>query len=312
MMKKKIMIRIMMIVCLLSALGCGSYLAYYYYASFKSENDVEVLRNMIGAENDNREPKWEEQSEAGLKSGREETKKEEQDETDLESRLEEQNEIDVENRLGEKNGQNGKQEVTDGKKVQKKFEKLYQANHDFAGWITIEDTNIDYPVMYTPQDSERGEYYIHRNFEGDYSAAGLPFIDANCRIDTPTDNVIVYGHNMNSGKMFHDILKYEDKEFYEKHKTFSFDTIYGDGTYEVVAMFYGQILEEPSEAFKYYEFVNAGSEEEFMDYVEHIKELSITDTGVDVEYGDQFITLSTCAYHVKDGRFAVIAKKCDE
>lgn len=299
-MKKKIIIKSMMIVCLLSALGCGGYLAYYYYASFKSENDVAVLRNMIGAEEDNREPKWEEQGEADLKSGREEIKKEEQDKTD------------VDDRLVEENGQNEKQEVTGGKKVQKKFEKLYQANHDFVGWITIEDTNIDYPVMHTPQDSERGEYYIHRNFEGDYSAAGLPFIDANCRIDTPTDNVIVYGHNMNSGKMFHDILKYEDKDFYERHKTFNFDTIYGNGTYEVVAMFYGQILEEPSEAFKYYEFVNAGSEEEFMDYVEHIKELSITDTGVDVEYGDQFITLSTCAYHVKDGRFAVIAKKYDE
>lgn len=289
-----------MIVCLLSALGCGGYLAYYYYGSFKSENDVAALRDMIGAEDESGESKREEQDETGLKSGREEAGKEDQDKADVESRLE------------EKTGQNGEQEITGGKKVQKKFEKLYQANHDFAGWITIEDTNIDYPVMYTPDDSEQGEYYIHRNFEGDYSAAGLPFIDAHCRIDSPTDNLIVYGHNMNSGKMFHDILKYEDKDFYESHKRFSFDTIYEDGTYEVVAMFYGQILEESLEAFKYYEFVNAGSEEEFMDFVEHIKEMSITDTGVDVEYGDQLITLSTCAYHVKDGRFAVIAKKCDK
>lgn len=290
----------MMIVCLLSALGCGGYLAYYYYGSYKSEKDVAMLRSMIGIEDENGELKQEGWDETDLRSDREESKKEEQDETAMESSVE------------EKANQSVVQEIADGKKIQKKFEKLYQANHDFAGWITIEDTNIDYPVMYTPDDYERGEYYIHRDFEGSYSAAGLPFIDAHCRIDSPTDNLIVYGHNMNSGKMFHDILKYEDKDFYERHKTFRFDTIYEDGTYEVVAMFYGQILEESSEAFKYYEFVNAGGEEEFMDFVEHIKEMSITDTGVDVEYGDKLITLSTCAYHVEDGRFAVIAKKCDK
>ena len=196
-----------------------------------------------------------------------------------------------------------------GTMVQKKYEKLYKENPDFIGWIRIADTNIDYPVMYTPNDSENGEYYIHRDFEGKYSAAGLPFIDKNCKIELPTDNIIIYGHNMNAGTMFHDIIKYEDKEFYEKHKTFSFDTIYEDGIYEVIAMFYGKILEEESDDFKYYEFVNAGSEEEFMDYVNNIKAMSIIDTGVDVEYGDKLITLSTCAYHVKDGRFAVIAKK---
>lgn len=261
-MKKKTIINIMMVLCLLAALGCGGYLAYYYYGSIKSERAVADLRDLLVTEEN----------------------------------MEDQNELP-------------EMIMIDGKMVQKRFEKIYQKNHDFIGWITIEDTNIDYPVMYTPNDNQNGEYYIHRDFEGSYSAAGLPFIDANCGIESPTDNLIVYGHNMNSGKMFHDILKYEDQEFYEDHKTFTFDTIYGNGTYEVVAVFYGQILEEPSTAFKYYEFVNAGDEEEFMDFVDHIKEMSIIDTGVNVEYGDQLITLSTCAYHVKDGRFAVIAKK---
>lgn len=259
-MKKKTIINILMTICLLVAVGCGGYLAYYYYTSAKSEDAIEKLSDMIVTqENDNpKEPVM----------------------------------VDV-----------------DGTMVQKKFEKLYQTNHDFIGWIKIADTNIDYPVMYTPNDSENGEYYIHRDFEGEYSAAGLPFIDKNCKIESPTDNIIIYGHNMNAGTMFHDIMKYEDKEFYESHKTFSFDTIYGDGSYEVVAMFYGQILEEESENFKYYEFVNAGSEEEFTNYVNNIKAMSLIDTGVDVEYGDTLVTLSTCAYHVKDGRFAVIAKK---
>ncbi len=196
-----------------------------------------------------------------------------------------------------------------GVSVQKKFEALYRENPDFVGWLTIEDTHIDYPVMYTPSSREGGQYYIHRNYEGSYSAAGLPFVDCNCKLEPATDNVIIYGHNMNAGTMFHDLLKYEEDGFYEKHKTFRFDTIYGDGQYEVVAFFRGEILPEESKDFKYYEFVNAGSEEEFLSYVDSVKKMSIVDTGVDVQYGDKLITLSTCAYHVTDGRFAVIAKK---
>lgn len=197
----------------------------------------------------------------------------------------------------------------DGVQVQKKFEALYRDNKDFVGWLTIEDTNVDYPVMYTPKDTENGEYYIHRDFDKSYSAAGLPFIDSACLLNPATDNVIIYGHNMNSGKMFHDLLRYEDIDFYEAHKTFTFDTIYGDGTYEIVAFFRGEILPEESKEFKYYEFVNAGSEEEFLDYVNNLKRMSLVDTGVEVSYGDELLTLSTCAYHVKDGRFAVVAKK---
>lgn len=259
-MKKKIIINIIMVICLLVALGCGGYLAYYYYTSAKSEKAVDRLADMIETdhENPNASPVL----------------------------------VNV-----------------DGVMVQKKFEALYKENHDFIGWVKIEDTNIDYPVMYTPNDSEKGEYYIHRNFEGEYSAAGLPFVDQNCEIQHMTDNIIIYGHNMNAGTMFHDIIKYEDKEFYESHKTFTFDTIYENAVYEVVAMFYGQILDEDSDAFKYYEFVNAGSEEEFTDYVNQIKSMSVIDTGVDVKYGDKLVTLSTCAYHVENGRFAVIAKR---
>ncbi len=260
-MKKRI-INILMVICLLVAVGCGGYLAYYYYNSHKSETDVAGLRGKI-------------------------------------SDLPEENEEDA-----------GPQMVSvDGVLIQKKFEQLYRDNHDFIGWLTISDTHVDYPVMYTPNDTENGEYYIHRDYEGQYSAAGLPFADGNCKIEPPTDNIILYGHNMNAGTMFHDILQYGEKEFYDAHKTFTFDTIYGDGTYEVVAVFYAQILPQESKDFKYYEFVNAGTEEEFLDYVENIKRMSVIDTGVEVKYGDKLLTLSTCAYHVKDGRFAVIAKK---
>ncbi|MBR1864945.1 MAG: class B sortase [Lachnospiraceae bacterium] len=265
---KKNIINGLTVICLLVMVGCGGYLAHYFYNSRKSENAVNQLRDKIVP-------------------------------------------VTETNTEDDKTEKGPEMVSIDGVSVQKKFEQLYTENHDFMGWLTIEDTNVDYPVMYTPGDSENGEYYIHRDFEGAYSAAGLPFIDKNCDLTVPTDNVIIYGHNMNSGKMFRDLLKYDNAEFYEAHKTFTFDTIYGDGTYEVIAAFYGQILDEDSTAFKYYEFVNAGTEEEFMNFVDQVQNMSVVDTGVEVHYGEKLLTLSTCAYHVKDGRFAVVARKLE-
>lgn len=258
-----------MVLFLMIAVGCGGYLAYYYYTSSATEKKINILRDMVV------------------------------DETDEVLGNEKDKMADIE------------YVMVEGVSIQKKFENLYKTNNDFIGWITIEDTLVDYPVMYTPKDGENSEFYIHRDFDKNYSSAGLPFIDGNCMIENPTDNIIIYGHNMNAGTMFHDILKYQEEEFYKEHKTFTFDTIYRDGTYEVVAAFYGQILPEDSTAFKYYEFVNAGRKEEFMNFVKQVKAMSVIDTGVEVEYGDELITLSTCAYHVQDGRFAVIARRID-
>ena len=173
-MKKKTIINILMVICIVVALGCGGYLAYYYYNSNKSENNISDLRGMIADATVN-EPADTASSDVDNTGGKPEPEM-----------------VEV-----------------DGVKVQKKFEQLYRSNHDFVGWLKIDDTNVDYPVMYTPNDNERGEYYIHRDFDENYSAAGLPFIDKNCDLILPTDNVIIYGHNMNSGKMFHDIIKYE-------------------------------------------------------------------------------------------------------
>ncbi len=269
-MKKKKLINLLMVFCIVIAIGSGGYLAYYYYTSSVTEKAFEELRQML-----------------------------------------EDTEADVVKDVPEGEEEETEYVTVNGNEVQKKFEALYRANSDFVGWLTIEDTLVDYPVMYTPKDAENGEFYIHRDFEMNYSAAGLPFVDGNCTIKPSTDNIIIYGHNMNSGTMFHDIIQYESETFYKEHKTFTFDTIYGDGTYEVVAAFYGEILPEESTAFKYYEFVNAGEEEEFLHFVENIQAMSIIDTGVKVEYGDTLLTLSTCAYHVKDGRFAVVARKVE-
>lgn len=206
---------------------------------------------------------------------------------------------------------NGEPEFVDvnGRMVQKKFAELYRENPDFIGWITIADTKVDYPVM---QNMEENEYYIHRNFQQEWDDSGLPFLDFRCSFTEPTDNMLIYGHNMKAGTMFSGIISYNSQEFYDTHKTFTFNTIDGDGEYEVIAAFYSQIYpESDTVSFKYYQFFDAASEEEFNAYVEQVKTMTPYEINATASYGDSLITLSTCAYHTEDGRFAVVARKVE-
>lgn len=200
--------------------------------------------------------------------------------------------------------------VTEKGTVVAKYAELYKANNDIIGWVKVKGTKVDYPVMQTQNDPE---YYIRRDFNKASASSGTPFMDATSDIFIPTSNFMIYGHNMKNGTMFHDLLKYEKKDFYKEHKTFKFDTIYkgGQGTYEVVAAGYTEIFPKDSTAFKYYQYPAITSEAEFYEYIKGVKAISIYDTGVSVEYGDQLVTLSTCAYHKEDGRFIVVGKRVD-
>lgn len=196
----------------------------------------------------------------------------------------------------------------DGVLVQKKYELIYRKNSDFIGWLTIDDTVIDYPVMQTMSDEE---FYIHRDFDKEYSSAGTLFVDTSSDIKKPSDNILIYGHNMKTGKMFHELLSYEDEDFYKNHKYITFDTIHGDGTYEVIAAFRTEIQDKDYTGFKYYQFFNAANEEEFNNFVDNCKSLTPYNISATAEYGDKLITLSTCAYHDDNGRYVVVAKKLD-
>lgn len=200
--------------------------------------------------------------------------------------------------------------VTDKGTVIGKYADLYLKNSDLIGWVTVEDTMIDYPVMQTRNDPE---YYLHRSFDKEYADSGTPFLDAASDIFKPTSNFLVYGHHMKNGTMFKDLLKYDDEEFYNEHKTFKFDTIYkgGQGTYQVIAAGYSQIYSKDSDRFKYYQYAGITTEESFDEYVQGVKSLSAYDTGETAEFGDQLVTLSTCAYHTDEGRFFVVGRRID-
>lgn len=278
--RKKLIYNILLVVFICTFIGCAVYLIKYFMESKKSEETVDGLKDMVISDEEADEIMFDTQYEEVVVAT----------ETDA-GVVEEVKYIDF-----------------DGTLVQKKFARLYKYNNDFVGWIKIEDTDIDYPVM---QSMYEEEYYIYRDFDKQSSSAGTLFVDTSSDI-IMSDNILIYGHNMHTGKMFHDLLEYESEEFYKNHKTFTFNTIHGDGTYEVIAAFRTKIYEVDYTGFKYYQFFDASSEEEFMNYVKNCVSMTPYTITNDVKYGDKLITLSTCAYHTTNGRFVVVAKKIED
>lgn len=197
--------------------------------------------------------------------------------------------------------------LIDGEVVQEEFKDLYLKNPDTIGWIKINGTNIDYPVLFNPDEEE---YYLHKDFNKDYSFNGSIFAGAGTDIAAPSENIIIYGHHIIGKKMFGGLDEYESEEYYKSHKYITFDTLRQTGKYEVIAAFRTRIEAEDYEGFQYYRYTNIG-EESFDEYVKNIKELTPYNIDTTAKYGEQLITLSTCAYHTSNGRFVVVAKRID-
>ncbi len=192
----------------------------------------------------------------------------------------------------------------DSDEIFKETKNLKKLNSDFVGILTIPDTIINYPVMYT----KGKDYYLRRSFDKKSSTAGSLYIDKYNTISPKDDNLIIYGHNMKNGSMFHELLNYKEEEFYNNHKYFYFTTDEVKEKYEIVSMFVSKVFYKTDNVFKYYKFYNASNEEEFNYYKENILKLSLFDTKVELNYKDKFITLSTCDYSIDNGRFVVIGK----
>ena len=182
---------------------------------------------------------------------------------------------------------------------------IHQKNQRMIGWVKIDDTIIDYPVMQTVNN----EYYLDHNFNQEEDRNGCIFMDYQCDVIKGCDNIILYGHHMKSGKMFGTLNKYSKESSYEVHTTIEFDTIYEKGTYQVMYVFRSKVYSEEDVTFKYYQFINAASEKEFHSAMNEMAALSLYDTGVTASYGDKLLTLSSCDYQEKAGRFVVVAKK---
>ena len=163
--------------------------------------------------------------------------------------------------------------------------------------------------MQTPGDNE---YYLRRGFDRFYAVGGTLFLDERCSVsaDAPTANWLIYGHNMRDGSMFGQLVRYRDEEFYKAHPTFTFDTLYEGGTWQVVAAVDTAL---GADALPYYTFFDADTKLDWQHRVRAITEQALYDTGVTPEYGAQLLTLSTCGdtRPDTDARFALLAVRID-
>ena len=188
---------------------------------------------------------------------------------------------------------------------------LYNQNKRLIGWLEIADIDgepfLEYPVMQTTDN----EYYLTHGFNQENDKNGCIFMDCNCDAIKPSDNLILYGHHMQSGRMFGNLVKYEDYNFYLTHHIIKFDTIYEHGEYEVMYAFRTSLKTEDDITFKYYQFIDANGAEEFNSYMNEMASMALYDTGVTAVWGDHLLTLSTCDYEEKNGRFAVVAKRIE-
>lgn len=193
---------------------------------------------------------------------------------------------------------------TESGEILPQYADLYQQNGDLAGWLQVEGTRIDYPVLYRPEEPD---YYLHRDFYGNYADSGCLFIGGG--FAEHGLNTIIYGHHMGDGSMFAGLLSYKEQEFADQHPFLSFDTCYEEGIYQVLAAFYNDMDAPEEKQFAYYEYLDLSTEHTFWEYVNRAVSASVIHTDASVIFGEELITLSTCSYHCKNGRFVVVAKK---
>ena len=193
---------------------------------------------------------------------------------------------------------------------ERNYQPLIQENSHLAAWLMMEDTEVDYPVLYTPEEPE---YYLRRAFDGSYALSGSLFIGANSFPDG--SNIIIYGHDMKDDSMFGSLDSYADEDYAREHQKIIYDLIQPDGSYErltfeVMAAFYSRIYSVDEEnVFRYYYGTDLSDPDAFQYYIEEVMSASLYDLGVTAEYGDRLLTLSTCSYHTEDGRFVVVARE---
>lgn len=186
------------------------------------------------------------------------------------------------------------------------IEELQKKNQEIMGWLEIEGTNINYPVLQTNDN----DFYLTHNYKKENASTGSLFLDKDFDLINGSSNYLIYGHRNKQGLMFEDLMKYAKEDFYKEHTKIKFTTNKEDSTYEIMSVFYSRVYYKSEQnVFRYYYFVNANNEQEYNDFVNNAKKASIYDTGVNANYGEQLLTLSTCEYSQEDGRFVVVAKK---
>ena len=162
------------------------------------------------------------------------------------------------------------------------------------------------------QSVNEPNFYLKHGFDKEYSDYGCPYVQEDCEVQKPSDNLVIYGHHMSNGSMFAHLEKFKSKDFWSEHRMITFNTLTDKQEYEIVAVFRTVVYTDSPDAFKYYRFVDAENPDEFDSFLSKCKELSFYETSVTAEYGDKLITLSTCEYSRNNSRLVVVAKRITE
>jgi len=305
-------------------IGCLFYLGDYYYHSFKEKSDANGLAKMI-------EEKREEAMKLSMEEEQNDVDESEEaisptQEESLTQALTNQEKSTSGNVSSEKDSNQNEDQATInveditpsaeqvlkknvdslGNRILYQYGELYEYNNDLIGWLKIDGTIIDYPVV----QADDNEFYLDKGIDKEYTKSGTLFLDARANVlDERSTNLIIYGHHMHDNTMFGSLFDYDDEEFYKEHPFIQFDTLYEEGYYEIVSVFYSKIYNVGDVGFRYYQLIEAEDEEAFQSYIYNIKRLEIYKTNVVPTYGDELLTLSTCSYHTDNGRFVVIARK---
>lgn len=180
---------------------------------------------------------------------------------------------------------------------------LQKQNKELVGWISIADTRIDYPVMQTDEDTD---FYLSHDFEKKKENHGTPYLDVNCKVDK-SDNLVIYGHNMKDGTMFHDLLEYRNADFCTQNGLIRFDTPEESGQYQVAFVMLISVKE--AEEFPYHQAIKFENEESFNDYLQKCEKYAVWSSTQKPVFGAKLLTLSTCEYTKNNGRLVVVAQQ---
>lgn len=192
------------------------------------------------------------------------------------------------------------------------WDALKKVNKEIVAWIKIKDTKIDYPVLEHKGDDKYAQYYLNRTYKKDYSEYGSVFVDYRSKKSVESKNVILHGHNMRDGSMFHSLVNYGDLKgnlnYYKKHPVIEFNTPAGDQKYKIIAVIKTSTLYDHGMFFNYMQgsFL---SDAEFMNFVYNLRVRSLINCPVMVNEDDQLLTLSTCSYEFTNWRTVIVARK---
>lgn len=203
------------------------------------------------------------------------------------------------------------------KDLVKNWSALKKINTDIVGWIKMDNTVIDYPVLENKSDTSTYQYYLTHNYKKDYSIYGSVFVDYRCKESVKSKNLILHGHHMNDGSMFGNLMDFGgteadgyvgDLNFYKSCPTITFDTPESNGVWKIISVFKTNTLNSHGTFFNYMQS-SFNSEAEFMNFVYNVKVRSLFNIPVDVNENDQLLTLSTCSYEFSEFRTVVVARK---